>query len=506
MAIECFRAVTDLHTTAKTQWGGPNTERLKDCWARAIDDRNGTQFCRMGATSPPSPLGFHSDDKNSDRRPEVACLSTIRGNRRIAVNGQNKKALDQLEQRLISTTDLQADLMGAYEMVDESRRSVGPSLHDGSSFLLSGVPVVSNRCNLDPTAYIQPVLWAISRLAERFDLNMFEIVSCALAAGFVADTKIYMAVAAELLCNSPDYKRNSMIGRDLALLACSIRDDDVRSSVNINTARFRRRVPPKVPREEKFYNLTHYVTVLCLLVWKGYVAPAKSVQGKTYEDLSRRLKDKVSGFGPLVVTYQLFELSCIGLMPSWVGHHCEIVEDGASRYLDYFRSKYRMKDELKGENLKRFVKAVSHQLSERFDIEVDIRFVKNLMCKTYRLFNKGDGKFVDCLLRGQSLFTFPGGCGGSSCVVLDVDGNEQHLEGAAVINYFPIGGGYDTLQQFVQQLEMEENMPQESYLDTYVLPRCLLHPTSKFVLDFEVHPIENNPIITRRILSRVQRR
>jgi len=256
-----------------------------------------------------------------------------------------------------------------------------------------------------------------------------------------------------------------------------------------------------------FHKLTHYVTVLCLVVWKGYVTPNKSVQAKTYEDLSKRLRKKVSGFGPLIVSYLLFELSCLGLLPSWVQHHCEIVEDGgASRYLDYFRNHYRMKDELKGENLKRFVKAVSHQLSERFDIEVDIRYVENLMCKTYRLFNKGDGKFVDCLLSGQSLFTFPGVQGSSSCVVLDVDGSEQHLEGAAVMNYFPIGGGYDTLQHFVQELQLEEQMPQESYLDTYRLPRCLLHPTSRFVLDFEVYPIDNDPTITRRVLARVRRR
>lgn len=147
---------------------------------------------RLSRTSPAHRCKLHRDNRsNSTRVPDVVCVSSLWHGVRLAVNGQMKKSMEQLQEREEETKDLLGDLLMHYQNLPEERRLIGPALLHGPIQNVCGFPCIRNLCNLDATAYSQPLFYSVARMAEHFNLNICELHSVHLASVFVPEAKIF---------------------------------------------------------------------------------------------------------------------------------------------------------------------------------------------------------------------------------------------------------------------------------------------------------------------------
>jgi hypothetical protein len=146
------------------------------------------------------PFGIHRDDRsNSAVPPDVVCRSVVLNETRYVINGQNKKSMDQLHERVVETKDITNDLLEMYGTLPKERKAFGPWTSKRKKEEVNGFEISTDRCNMDPTSFMQPTLYGVSRLTEHFRLSHLEIHSSQIAGTYVPNVKYFIVIAAELL-------------------------------------------------------------------------------------------------------------------------------------------------------------------------------------------------------------------------------------------------------------------------------------------------------------------
>ena len=104
------------------------------------------------------------------------------------------------------------------------------------------------------------------------------------------------------------------------------------------------------------------------------------------------------GFGPLIAEHLICERACLGLLPSWFRSYSKLHDQ--HKAVTQIREKYSLGDEMRGNRLDSFLVSLSTALSNKYQHEFTLRDSENILCKSYRLTNNSDAKFVDCYLDG----------------------------------------------------------------------------------------------------------
>jgi hypothetical protein len=156
--------------------------------------------------------------------------------------------MDQLHERFVETKDLTNDLFEMYGALRKERKGLGPWTSKSKKAEVNGFEISTDRCNMDPTSFIQPTLYGVSRLTEHFQLSHLEIHSSQIAGTYVPNVKYFIAIAAELLIvmNPPRMSQHGGLsfGRLLLLVAHSVRGSQPQTK---QERRFATQQFPKVP-------------------------------------------------------------------------------------------------------------------------------------------------------------------------------------------------------------------------------------------------------------------
>jgi hypothetical protein len=474
-------------------------------WYKEEGNGRPVDYVRLSRTSSFKRCGLHRDNlSNSVDYPDVLCVSTIRNGRRLSFNAQQKKSMDQLGQKVEATRDLMGDILRLYNGVPATRKQVCLGLLDGETVNFEGYTLVSNHCNMDPLSYGQPVLLAIARLMHHFDLNLVEIHSVHLASCFVPECKIFFSIAADMLMSLQIEELRAgdtgvFLGRLLALLSIQVQKA-YQSKKRVDIRRYPKRVSPEVLSRNSWAEIVRYHAVLCLHVWKGHSKCPKSQRNAVYDDVVARLVH-VYGMGLLVGNHLIGEKACLGLLPAWMREHAKISDN--SKAVVFFKYRYGDSKHLKGEGLRRFSSDVAATIADRFGHLTSLRKVENIFCKVYRLLNKGDSLWKDVLHYEQPVFRFPNE---KICEVLTRDGNFS-LDGGFVLNLFPYGNGFESMDGIIERLHMVATIPDDCTLKRFNLPRELLHPSVEVNLEFHLGSLEGKQsIIANRFTSMMLQR
>ena len=198
VVMKCFEILTHLvHDMDNVRGIG---ERIPDCFALEILNKNYLHGIRMGITPPL--LHFHVDSTtNCKQFPDVYCLSFYDKNckKRVSVNGQQKILVSNSLKKVNDQADFMTEIIQWYKMMDIGRKVVGPSFLEWQVQNTCGFKVRVLECHMNPTAYSQPTIFGLVRVAHSFGLDLLTITSVHLSSMFVPHCKIFFHFACDIV-------------------------------------------------------------------------------------------------------------------------------------------------------------------------------------------------------------------------------------------------------------------------------------------------------------------
>jgi hypothetical protein len=147
---------------------------------------------------------------------------------------------------------------------------------------------------------------------------------------------------------------------------------------------------PVIQSKEEWNERCHLKMITCLYSHAVH-STRKSKKDKViaYKELLLRLKKNFAPqVGTLIMGHSMAIMSQIGLLPAWIRDHVRVEVE--SRYIQHFRSRFSLDEELFCLGCNRFMKVVQGALVSRFGTPFSIRKVENILCKVYRIDQGGD--------------------------------------------------------------------------------------------------------------------
>ena len=147
-------------------------------------------------------------------------------------------------------------MLEMYASLPKERKGLGGWTSMRTKIQVNGFDLSSDRCNMDPTSFIQPTLYEVSKLALHFRLTHLEIHSAQITATYIPNVKYFFGMAAELLmAMNPERiseHRDLYFGRLLLQMADGLRGAQLQ--VKQETP-FAVHQYPKTPEKKQWYKI-----------------------------------------------------------------------------------------------------------------------------------------------------------------------------------------------------------------------------------------------------------
>jgi hypothetical protein len=504
--IQCFRVLSSIAKNTKIPWLGkqqeafvdPDYPERHDMFAGSIDDQNLVEAQRLNETGIEHPCGAHSDKLNSPKpsMSMVVGLSTIVGNKRIAMNGYSRLSVDSFLKASGRIEPFVEHLLEMYSSVPYTQQVLSPhTIFDGKEVPgIPGYPVIESHCNMDPVSFHNQFLFHILVLAQRFRLTFPECIGLQTAYEIFPNTSYYFGVAACTLLRGPRRRlRTKFRGFSFGLAMVQLMSQfwEIARSLPSGRRPGRRFAVynlPVLPEPEVWDKRCHHKMVTCLHVHALHsTIKSRKEKQKVYKSILLRLCGQAPKVGHLIMNHSMALMAQIGLLPAWIRDEAMIKED--SRYMTYFCGNYKVDKALLLLGCEKLISTVQAAFNSRFNRKFTIRQIENILCKVYRLDNSSDDGWFDLFFPLQNTFSFEG----DKILIYSPDQPDapQELSGF-LINRWPYGDTVMGMEEMVRSMHLGAIMPTDKSSATFNVPHQLLFPTAQVPFDFVLNEVKRD--------------
>lgn len=520
--ISAFVTLSDLAKDFRPRWrneGSPfeyMEESIRCQFSQTIHPDNYLESLHPAVTTIDKQCGCHNDNNvNSNILSDVYCLSIVLGDRRVSINAQQRKSIDDYNLRTTDQGELLFTLEKIYESIPHDRRFIGGKLHDGEQIVyVPRFPSIRNPCNLDPLSYSLPVVESCCRLAVRFKLNALELMSLQLAAQCLPNTTLFHSVACRILLELPTNRIPSDFrkGFGFGYYTMRIMMDEFhyyRDSGRAQTfLRYNNYRQPPIPTRQQWEDKCALTFWYCLHVFSVYGKLTSAKQrAANYAVICNRLSEMWEGCGILAVTHSILQKCLLGLLPLWCLDLAVIGSENKS--IKFFNEEFSSERKLKGAEVDRFVCTVSKRFEQKYRIPFSVRILENFFCKAFReltrlltvsgnmrqaveLIGQTNGraevhqKFCDLHVPGQLIFK----SSRLGLIVIFPNGSSKTLESGAIFERIPFGNDLLKVEEMAKEMRLATTeIPSDTRMTGFILDKKLIHPMQNFQVDFPIPPL-----------------
>jgi hypothetical protein len=429
----------------------------------------------------------------------VVGRSKIVGNKRIAMNGYSRRAIDSFLLESGRIKPLVEHLLNVYSSVPYTQQ-VLPSraLFYGKEVPgIPGNPAIESPCNMDPVSFHNQFLFHILSLARRFSLTFPECVGLQTAYEVFPNTSYYFGLAACTMLRGAGSRRHSLPakfrGFGFGLLMARLMNEFyliAASSGRRPGRRFSCYNAPVLQEREDWDKRCHHKMVTCLHVHAIHsTIKIRKERAKVYKWILTRLADQAPMVRDLIMNHSMALMAQIGLLPAWIRE--EAVVSPSSKYMRFFSGKYDIDKALLLAGCEKFVLTIQAAFDSQFtNHKFTIREIENILCKVFCLDHSSDHRWCDLLFPLQNIISFQGD---NILIYSPEKASPQETQGY-LINRWPYGKTVVDMAEMVRLMNLGSIMLTDNSTASFKVPHELLYPTASVQLDFELNDKELNRV------------
>ena len=144
---------------------------------------------------------------------DVVGISIIRNGKRLSVNAQQRKSIDDYYNRVENSKDIFSVVETVlHEQVEPQRLGISHEVRNGNRVSwIDSFPAIRNLCNISPVGFSTTVIDGVCRLGMYYNLSMPELFSCQKAYETVPHTQYFFEVGSPSFIKHCPYKIRSSV-------------------------------------------------------------------------------------------------------------------------------------------------------------------------------------------------------------------------------------------------------------------------------------------------------